>query len=454
MRAYPNASSYTPPFALTALYRYAPGGTWNIGKRDELGQNRGWYQAVSKAISPEGITNWQVWDGANKKWEKASEVCARPSAGSQRLCGRARSSCRCHLCCDTRLSNAPAMHVCLQLEAVSVGSKRIAFTGSTPKAVNADKLGEYARKPSAFCDGRATYVCIDSPSRAIWYTKPYWYVGQGEDVGKAQGWLCCKDDAPCPELTKAVWRVSDGTQMVDAPDVRCMPVGAPTVMVAGETPNDLNSDKVCARRVHRRPRAQHIPRPSALGPSAALTYIVFACACVWQLGEFARRLGQEVNGRPIYAQVGNDNRMIWYAAGYWYLGKKSELGKSQGWLCVRDPAPAPELVQSIWRVGDGERLHQAPNVRCAAIGARTIEVLGAPVNGLHKDKMGEFRMISATEVNGKPVYEKEPAVSHMVWASNGYWYVGKRDELGKQAGWMQVRSISPQHAPPPLYGLC
>ena len=126
-----------------------------------------------------------------------------------------------------------------------------------------------------------------------------------------------------------------------------MPVGAATVMVAGETPNDLNSDK---------------------------------------LGEFSRRVGQEVNGRPIYHQVGNDNRMIWYAAGYWYLGKKNELGKSQGWLCVRDPAPAPELVQSIWRVGDGERLHQAPNVRCAAIGARTIEVL-APVNGLHKDKM-------------------------------------------------------------------
>jgi len=28
----------------------------------------------------------------------------------------------------------------------------------------------------------------------------------------------------------------------------------------------------------------------------------------------------------------------------------------------------------------------------------------------------------------------------MVWASNGYWYVGKRDELGKQAGWMQARA--------------
>ena len=55
---------------------------------------------MSKAISPEGIINWQVWDGANKKWEKASE-----------------------------------------LEAISVGSKRIAYTGSTPKSVNQDKLG-------------------------------------------------------------------------------------------------------------------------------------------------------------------------------------------------------------------------------------------------------------------------------------------------------------------------
>jgi len=342
---------------------YAPGGTWNIGKRDELGQNRGWYQAVSKAISPEGITNWQVWDGANKKWEKAAD-----------------------------------------LEAISVGSKRISFTGTTPKSVNQDKLGEYQRKGYWFHDGRAVYECVDAPTRCIWYTTPYWYLGQAEDVGKPQGWLCCKDDASCPEVVKANWRVSDGQQMVDASEVCCMPVGATTVMVAGDTPNNLNNDK---------------------------------------LGEFVRRLGKEVNGRPIYSQVGNDNRMLWYAAGYWYLGKKDELGKSQGWLCVRDPAPAPELVQSTWRVGDGEKLHPAPNVKCAAIGARTIEVLGAPVNGLHKDKMGEFRMIAATEVNGKPVYEKDPSVSHMVWASNGYWYVGKRDELGKQAGWMQVRDSAP-----------
>lgn len=64
------------------------------------------------------------------------------------------------------------------------------------------------------------YECVDAPTRCIWYTTPYWYLGQAEDVGKPQGWLCCKDDASCPELVKANWRVSDGQQMVDAAEVK------------------------------------------------------------------------------------------------------------------------------------------------------------------------------------------------------------------------------------------
>ncbi|KAL3919066.1 MAG: hypothetical protein SGPRY_005767 [Prymnesium sp.] len=449
--------------------------TWYVGKKEEFGHPRGWLQVKSDAQLPQDIKgSWSVWSGAEKRWKEARDVkCIAVSSTAgviihgptpnnllQDKLGEYR---RVQLrvitergvyemvgmpnvmmwCADSPSSplaferdwmapladlgvgfrlfakdrplpqgrQAPVL--CSQvwdgankkwekaadLQAISVGSKRISFTGTTPKSVNQDKLGEYTRRGYWFHDGRAVYECVDAPTRCIWYTTPYWYLGQAEDVGKPQGWLCCKDDASCPELVKANWRVSDGQQMVDAAEVRCMPVGATTVMVAGDTPNNLNNDK---------------------------------------LGEFIRRLGKEVNGRPIYSQVGNDNRMLWYAAGYWYLGKKDELGKSQGWLCVRDPAPAPELVQSTWRVGDGEKLHPAPNVKCAAIGARTIEVLGAPVNGLHKDKMGEFRMIAATEVNGKPVYEKDPTITHMVWASNGYWYVGKRDELGKQAGWMQV----------------
>ena len=69
--------------------------------------------------------------------------------------------------------------------------------------------------------------------------------------------------------------------MIEAAEVKCIPVGAIHVMVAGDTPNSLNSDK---------------------------------------LGEFIRQVGRAVNNRPVYSQVGNDERMLWYAGGYWYLG--------------------------------------------------------------------------------------------------------------------------------------
>ena len=357
---------------------YAPGGTWNIGKRDELGQNRGWYQAVSKAISPEGILNWQVWDGSNRKWEKAHE-----------------------------------------LKAMSVGSKRVAFTGVTPRMLQHEHLSEFVRRGYQFHEGRAVYECVDNPERSMWFCEGHWHVGSSAEIGTANGWLLADDDAACPELVRQCWQVREAIDprcLIDAPEVLCMAVGAMTVMVAGETPNQLNNDK---------------------------------------LGEFVRQAGKAVNSRPIYSQVGNENRMIWYTGGFWYLGRKDELGKSQGWLCVRDPAPAPELTQSMWHVGDGETLHAAPNIKCAAIGARCIEVLGEPVSNLHKDKMGEFKMLAAQEVNGKPVYEKDPSLSHMVWAANGYWYVGKRDELGKQAGWMQeslshaASHTQVSHTPPP-----
>lgn len=58
-----------------------------------------------------------------------------------------------------------------------------------------------------------------------------------------------------------------------------MPVGAMTVMVAGDTPNNLNNDK---------------------------------------LGEFVRRIGKEINGRPIYSQVGADFEQLAPCALYSY----------------------------------------------------------------------------------------------------------------------------------------
>ena len=59
------------------------------------------------------------------------------------------------------------------------------------------------RKGFKFCDGRAVYECVNSPERCLWYAAPYWYVGPTRDLGKPQGWLCCKVTLPLtPSLTR------------------------------------------------------------------------------------------------------------------------------------------------------------------------------------------------------------------------------------------------------------
>ena len=297
---------------------YAPGGTWNIGKRTSSGRTAGGTRRCRRRsrprASPTGRCARRPAPQPPSPWRAARPRSAPNSPLhpliSDRLLPTPKHPPPPLLLCGMTWRFCARSRWGRRQQEVGEGVRprgdlrRLKAHRLHRRHAQGRQPGQARRvraQPGTFCELRAVYQCVDVPSRSIWYTKPYWYVGKTDDIGKAQGWLCCKDDAPCPELTKATWRVSDGTQMVDAADVKCMPVGATTVMVAGETPNDLNSDK---------------------------------------LGEFQRRIGHEVNGRPIYAQVGNDNRMIWYAAGYWYLGKKNELGKSQGWLCVRDLARA------------------------------------------------------------------------------------------------------------------
>jgi hypothetical protein len=73
--------------------------------------------------------------------------------------------------------------------------------------------------------------------------------------------------------------------MIDAGDVHCMPVGSMTVMVAGETPNNLNSDKLgeFVRQARR-----HLPM---MGVG-----VLLSAFRIWQVG-------REVNSRPVYSQA-------------------------------------------------------------------------------------------------------------------------------------------------------
>ena len=58
------------------------GPTWYVGKREEVGQPRGWLQVKSDAASPAEIKGtWGIWLAAEKAWKEGRDVkCVAVSA--------------------------------------------------------------------------------------------------------------------------------------------------------------------------------------------------------------------------------------------------------------------------------------------------------------------------------------------------------------------------------------
>ena len=47
------------------------------------------------------------------------------------------------------------------------------------------------------------------------------------------------------------------------------------------------------------------------------------------------------SNRPVYAREGLPNLMLWWGAGHWWLGKRSELGMNRGWCKIESEAMEP-----------------------------------------------------------------------------------------------------------------
>jgi len=93
--------------------------------------------------------------------------------------------------------------------------------------------------------------------------------------------------------------VGDGRNWHVAEGVRCMEFVIPRVVLRGATPEERHKDK---------------------------------------LGTYVLCEGEVVNARACYEQEANPERMLWFLAPYWYVGKREEKGLGQGWVQVRSLA--------------------------------------------------------------------------------------------------------------------
>ena len=67
-------------------------------------------------------------------------------------------------------------------------------------------------------------------------------------------------------------------------------------------------------------------------------------------------------------------------------------------------------------------------------------------DGVHGDKLGTY-LPHSDRTNGRPVFRRESNPNFMLWWSGGRWWLGKREELGLNRGWIKVESDAQR--PPP-----
>lgn len=232
----------------------------------------------------------------------------------------------------------------------------IYLMGSMPDGLRAEWLGwydVYTGKPiktkNGLVDGRPVYSKQGEPSKLLWFNKKSgrWYAGKARALGKAAGVLHVGDLASTPDKVSSRWQAWQGPKRgwVEAPDMRA---------VSGD-------------------RGRNIVEANAKAVQEAASTIRFAgdvpqgLRHEW-LGMYVRRPEALIGGRPTYAKLGDDSKLLWYYApsGTWYMGGIASLGKAKGVLLAHDGAVTPERIRPrAWLVGQGlgKGWIPAPDVR-------------------------------------------------------------------------------------------
>ena len=186
-----------------------------------------------------------------------------------------------------------------------------------------------------------------------------------------------------------------------------------------------------------------VPYVLALEPGASMP----GGAHAEKLGTYLPEVGS-TNGRPSYAHESNGALLMWWAKDKWWLGKRDEVGRNRGWLKVKDSGYSPPESGWIVYATKEKSWKEVADLKCRP--SERIVLGGAlPDGSPHGEKLGEFCRTADT-VNGRPVYCREVRPNLMLWWSGGRWWLGKRDELGTNRGWIKAQTDceSPLDAPP------
>lgn len=199
-------------------------------------------------------------------------------------------------------------------------------------------------------------------------------------------------------------------------------------------------------------------------PATAPERDFYRYAC---LGVFDRDASL-TNGAPSYTKRGGKTA-LWFDAerDFWHLGAPEHRGGGQGWLHAHARgARVAECLTGPWSLAratplDGrddppagdddddaptELVYMDVPLRCDAASVELVGALpDAMLGGGHAEAsdphgvarlLGLYDLYERSPVHGRPAYVQRgtQATTALWYAENGYWHVGRLDEIGRAAG--------------------
>jgi len=83
-------------------------------------------------------------------------------------------------------------------------------------------------KRDELVNGRPSYTQAGGADGAmLWHAGAGWIIGVAADLGQNRGWVSLRDGCLRPEASTVAWRVYNGAEWLDAPELRCL-VGRPS----------------------------------------------------------------------------------------------------------------------------------------------------------------------------------------------------------------------------------
>ena len=433
-------------------------GSWWIGQPKSVGEARGFgYIKSHGAAGPDLAAfdaDWQLLDHASSDWNPHSSIATVP-VGAQSV-----------LVCGARGSNAIYIN------------------------------GVYHRCQQ---DDHIVYEKEDHEYMMV-HHNGQWMIGSTEDVPE-RSYAELDSCQPSPDLAAADWQVWSGEAWIEQTDVVTVPVGAPTVILAGATgPNaDAINGSFSRTNVAINRHAVYqkdgsigmwfsafewiIGRPSDTGsiigwatlassaPSPDLKpddahwcvhgeakwarqkritttgsgtkYILFSGAERHNTsvnGVFRRDDEMVVSGRPVYQREGKPSVSLWYHGDgkTWWVGQTESIGTNRGYAQLDSEAAGPELARGAWEEYDGADWVSKPCFVALAVGAPSVIISG--ITGRNAGRINGAFFRTETAINERAMYEKDGDASMGMWFSSTKWWIGALDKVGESEGHANLMS--------------